>query len=295
MPGTYDVAVGGPIEVSVVIPAYNSEATLADQLVALGCQEGARAFEVIVADNGSTDRTRKVADRGAPGLSRVRVVDASDRRGAAHARNVGAAHAEGRYLLFCDADDVADPSWVEKMAVHLERAEGVGGHLATTTINSQSLSRLRPSPTELGLPDAFGRWRVPIGASCGIRRDRFVDLGGFDESFTTAAGEDTDLFIRLQLGGGTVVFAADAVMHYRLRPGVGAMWRQAKAYGIANVQLRRRFADEGVPPLRVGELIRDLPWMAKCVVLAPVSRERRGQLIWWTGHTIGMLVENRRQ
>jgi glycosyltransferase involved in cell wall biosynthesis len=281
------------IEVSVVIAALDAETTIGAQLESLSRQVDAPPFEVLVADNGSRDGTESIVDCYGDDSWPVTLVDASDRRSAAHARNVGAAAARGSRLLFCDADDIADPRWVVEMDRALTSHDGVGGRLVVDEINPPETASLRGSPTVAGLPAAFGIWPVPIGASCGIRAARFHELGGFDESFPGAGGEDTDLFIRLQEASGTVAWAPDAVMHYRYRTGLRAMWRQAVAYGRANTALYVRHRDRGIPPMRIGAILHDLVWMAKCIVLAAVSTRRRGELVWWCGHTVGQLRAGR--
>src|SRR3712207_4277359 len=84
-----------PLKLSVVIPCLNAASTIAVQLAALSRQSWPGEWEVIVADNGSTDRSRRIAESYGDRLPGLRVVDASDRRGQAHARNLGAAAATG--------------------------------------------------------------------------------------------------------------------------------------------------------------------------------------------------------
>src|SRR3954451_7038513 len=78
------------VDLSVIIPCYNSAATLAAQLSALAGQKTTYCWEVVVADNGSTDNTRAAATVFGDRIPHLHVVDASARRGAAHARNTGA-------------------------------------------------------------------------------------------------------------------------------------------------------------------------------------------------------------
>lgn len=78
------------IKLSVIIPCFNVANTLNAQLEALACQQWSEPWEIIVADNGSTDETVASARQYEQKLSNLRIVDASSRRGASHARNVGA-------------------------------------------------------------------------------------------------------------------------------------------------------------------------------------------------------------
>src|SRR5204862_175427 len=80
-----------PRLVSVLIPVRNAARLLPDQLNALAAQDYDGPWEVVVADNGSSDGSASVARRLAGRLPSLRVVDASGRRGAGPARNAGAA------------------------------------------------------------------------------------------------------------------------------------------------------------------------------------------------------------
>ena len=88
-----------PIALSVILPCFNASATIGHQLDALTAQRWDKRWEVIVADNGSTDASRTVAESYKDRLD-LRVVDASDRKGASHARNVGASAARVPRLRF---------------------------------------------------------------------------------------------------------------------------------------------------------------------------------------------------
>ncbi|MFC2576956.1 MAG: glycosyltransferase family 2 protein, partial [Rothia dentocariosa] len=100
-----------PIAASVIIPVYNGANYITQQLDALAAQTGNPSFEVLICDNGSTDGTRAVVE-GYNAPYPLRVIDASQRGGASHARNMGAVQAAGDILIFCDGDDLVEPDWV---------------------------------------------------------------------------------------------------------------------------------------------------------------------------------------
>src|SRR5215213_3208362 len=102
--------------ISVIIPVRNGAGTIEAQLAALSRQSWDGAWELIVADNGSTDDTVRRVQDAAHSLPAVRIVDASARRGPSFARNAGARAAEGATLLFIDADDIVEPGWLGSMA-----------------------------------------------------------------------------------------------------------------------------------------------------------------------------------
>ncbi|MFT7059758.1 MAG: hypothetical protein ACJASV_002270 [Pseudorhodobacter sp.] len=98
---------------SVIVPAFNVEATLPDTLQALLAQTYPD-FEIIIVDDGSSDDTARIAHDFARNR-RVRVIR-QENRGLAGARNTGIAAARGEVIGFCDADDLWLP---QKLAVHL--------------------------------------------------------------------------------------------------------------------------------------------------------------------------------
>lgn len=229
------------VEMSVVIAARNAARTLPHQLRALAAQQPRATWEVLVADNGSTDDTARVVEQARGWLPGLRCVDASAVRGAGAARNAGVAEARGRSLLFCDADDVVAPGWADALHRALAGAALVAGRLEWTRLNARADQESRALPQQLGLQYSEPLPWLPAASSSnlGVRRDVFDRLGGFD----TAARflQDADLCWRAQLGGERLVFDPDAVVHMRLRQGVRAAWRQGRSSGMGQRWLASRF------------------------------------------------------
>src|SRR5690242_11562383 len=110
--------------ISIILPTFDRAHVIGRQLASLAAQDIDRPFEVIVADNGSTDDKRAVVGAFTDRLPGLRVVDASARRGVAYARNAAIAAANGTLLAFCDSDDAADPAWLREIIATLESTEG---------------------------------------------------------------------------------------------------------------------------------------------------------------------------
>ncbi|BET65829.1 glycosyltransferase family A protein [Opitutales bacterium ASA1] len=258
------------MRISVVIPTKDSATTIAAQLEAVAAQTCRAPWEVIVADNGSRDGTRTIVAAFHERLPDVRLVEAANRAGAAHARNQGVAEARGERIAFCDSDDVVAPGWLEAIDKALDTHEIVGGPLVSREINEPWLLRTRPwlENLERGVaPDAFLPWVA--SANLGVRRELHERIAGFDEHLR--AQEDQDYCWRAQLAGATLGFASDAKVHYRLRTDLKGIYRQALTYGEYYPALFRKFAPHGLRTVPVSAatwlrlwglpalLLRDLP------------------------------------
>lgn len=227
-------------QVSVVIAARNAEATIEACLASLS-QQTLTDHEVIVVDDGSTDRTAALAS--AAGATVVSVPGV----GASAARNIGLRHAAGRVVAFTDADCTVPPHWLGALITVLDRtgATGVGG------------SQRNVFPADLPGAAAFdaffrlasvvsdytrsggGVREVTHNASCNsaYRTDALTDIGGFTDGLWP--GEDVDLDIRLRARGATLLFVPDAVVSHH-RPGTMAWFRRMmRRYGAAERALVR--------------------------------------------------------
>jgi glycosyltransferase involved in cell wall biosynthesis len=280
---------------SVVIPARNAAATLGAQLEALSRQDHTGAWEVVLVDDRSSDSTVAVAEAWADRLPTLRVVT-GDGRGVSRARNLGVAAAQGGRVLLCDADDVVAPAWVRSLTAALEDADVAGGPLDMTVLNPWR-QRTRPATARTKLPVMLGHLPYAVGCNVGFRRALFDALGGFDESFPPGS-EDADFSWRAQAQGFALVFCPDAVVHYRLRPGLRALARQQYAYARGAARLRAVHTRSGaLPPQPPAVQARRLGSQAKGLLRLQwlFDRQRRWDYVrslgWLAGTVRGLLTE----
>ncbi len=234
MPDARDVP-----DVTVVLPVFNGERTIGDELDAVLSQVTDFSFELVVVDNDSTDGTAALVDALAERDSRVRRVTAPDQHNLSYVRNVGVAAARGRFVLFCDDDDIVAPGWLQAMASALTEHRLVASRMEYARLNSTEVMRGRAEFQSEGLLDLFG-YTVSNGA-IGVHRDVWNQLGGNDEHLGVA-GEDFDFAIRAQRDLGVVpVFVDTAIYCYRQRAGAKSTWIQARRYGRSHVALYRRY------------------------------------------------------
>jgi glycosyltransferase involved in cell wall biosynthesis len=224
--------------ISVVVPVRDGLPHLEEQLRALDAQRYDAPYEVIVADNGSSDGTVAFARDWAASHPNVRLVDASSVRGPAAARNAGVAAAHGELLAFCDADDVVHAGWLAGCAEALRTSD-----LAAGSFDFWSLNGHPPGPPIPAATHQLGFLPAGLGANLATRRGPFEEVGGFDVALVR--GEDIDLCWRMQLHGFTFAEAPDAVVSKRDRSDPRGAFEQAYAFGQCGPLLHRRFRAAG--------------------------------------------------
>jgi glycosyltransferase involved in cell wall biosynthesis len=229
-----------PVDISVVIPCYNAAPWLSTQLEALANQQYDGPWEVIVADNGSTDGSVAVARSFAPRFERLTVHDAGAVQGSSYACNAGAAVATGSAIAFCDADDEVAPGWLAAMAAALRAHSVVGGRFEGEKLNESWTLRSRELPQQNGLQGTDAPPYIPHAGSgnMGFTKEAWQDSGGFAVDMPVFG--DTDLCWRLAERGYEIFFEPAAVVHVRLRASLSGIWRQAYSYGGALADLHAR-------------------------------------------------------
>ena len=180
--------------VSVIVPVYNRDGTL-ERAVSSILTQSFRDLEVIIVNDGSVDCSARVARKLALKDDRVRLIEYSDNRGAQAARNIGASHSKGEWIIFFDSDDLMLPYNIE---VLLAAAQQQGTHVAY----SDCIVRRNDGEQLFGLPALSGSVYGDLLCAPGpmyqgmlMRADAFREIGGFDESIV--AYQEWDTSIRL--------------------------------------------------------------------------------------------------
>lgn len=263
-----------PAFISVVVPVLNESSALPEQLHALTQQTYRDRWELLICDNGSNDGTPDVALEWQQRLPHLRVIDASDRKGLNHARNVGVENASGDYIAFCDGDDVVAPGWLEALVDAAPRADVIAGALETQQLNDPP-DVVPPEAVVDGLPVKHGFLVGIPGGNCGVWTSVARDLG-WDEAFTFG-GSDIEFSWRAQLRGYEIGYEPNAVVHVRQRQRVGETARQWYQYGRSGGQLFRAFRDQGMPRSSVKAAVRGWGWL---LVHIPDVFSTRARQLW---------------
>jgi glycosyltransferase involved in cell wall biosynthesis len=189
--------------VSVVMAAFQAEEFLEDAISSILAQDYA-PFEVVVCDDGSTDRTPEILAAHSAAHSDLRTVRQPN-SGAAAARNAAVAASSGELIAVFDADDLWPPTRLSAQAGYLVQHPEVGCVLGRQ-------EWINPPPW-LTRDSVYGELDgIPL-LSAMLRRSAFDAIGGFDESFTHS--EDMDLLFRLRERGIPIEVLPDVVMFRR--------------------------------------------------------------------------------
>ena len=106
--------------ITVIVPAYNAEQYLPACLDSISGQRFSD-WELIIAEDGSSDSTGEIARAAAANDPRIRVIS-MDKKGVSAARNACIKEARGRYLAFVDADDLISPDYLTELCFHAEQS-----------------------------------------------------------------------------------------------------------------------------------------------------------------------------
>jgi GT2 family glycosyltransferase len=212
-------------EISVIIVNWNGEDVLSRCLESLAAQTF-RDFEIILIDNGSNDGSMDGLEARWP---EVRVFQQEQNIGFAAANNLGARHACGKWLALLNNDAFPYMGWFAAllsaadqhpeytffasrllMADDPNRIDGTGDacHVSGVVWNRQHRHPAYQADSQTH--EVFS----PQGAAAFIRRDVFLEVGGFDESYFSYH-EDIDLAFRLRLQGHHCLYVPDALVYHK--------------------------------------------------------------------------------
>jgi glycosyltransferase involved in cell wall biosynthesis len=205
--------------ISVVIAARNASAYIAETLASLQRQQDIERFEVIVVDDGSTDRTPEIAMDASRRDLRFRLVCGSG-RGVSSARNAGFAEASSPVTLFLDADDLLTPKALSRLVERIDasRAVAVLGGVRRISERGDPLpgaDNRTLAPRSGTLLPLLRKNFVVTGGSLAIRSDAIRRVGGMDEDLTY--GEDWEFWCRLAEIGDFDILEGEEVLLYRQR------------------------------------------------------------------------------
>jgi hypothetical protein len=252
-------------DVTVVVPTRNRPAFLAEAIESIRAQKFA-GWEVVVVDDASDESSVSAARRVLSADPRLHLIELQEHSERSAARNIGLAHATGRYILFLDDDDrllpTALPTLVAALNANADAAVAIGARRAFDT---RGHTRRAPHPrfrVRKGLSSELllgwlSAW-VAVPGQCLLRTDRLRASGGWNE--TLVGPEDQELLLRLATDRPAIL-VPPVVLEYRLH---GNQWRPPDVSEQENAfrnDIAQRLADAGHANarslLRAGAILRE--------------------------------------
>lgn len=243
-------------QVSIIVPAYNQLRFTLACLYSVLAHQTRYSYELIVADDCSTDATAEVFSRGLPHIRHVRP-DAN--LGFLRNCNHAARQARGRVLVFLNNDTYVLPGWLDQLVEVLDAGENVGLAGSKLIFSDGRLQESGGLVFADGSGWNYGRFDDPrkpdycylrdtdyvSGASIAIRTDLWQQLGGFSEYLEKAYYEDTDLAMKVrQAGQRVVVQPLSQLIHFEGISSGTDITAGVKRYQVVNGEtFRERWKD----------------------------------------------------
>ncbi len=236
--------------VSVVVVNLNGRQLLAECLDSLAAQDYPQdRVDIILVDNGSTDDSVPFVRRAYPA---VQIFETGRNLGFAAGSNLGARLASGDYLALINNDARADRGWLAALVKALEEepeAACAGAKIldqngetvdfvgTAMTLSGRAFQIDEGMPATSASYDETGELFAASGGAMLIRRELFLQIGGFDEDYV-AYYEDVDLGWRLWNLGHSVVFVPEAIVYHRQHQ-TGSGFPVEQRYALAEVNALR--------------------------------------------------------
>ena len=307
------------LRMSIVIGTLNRCEMLTRSLNSIERQTcDPRWLEIIVVDNGSTDRTSAIVAEFATRMANLRYVLEST-KGLSTARNRGIAEARAELVAFMDDDGEAEPNWAETvLRVFMEEpnTDAVGGPVLVRWPNEQNRRPDWMSDSLLGYyggcyygpvrrPLSFPEY--PFGPNMVIRRDRLNQIHGFDSRLgptgeNLMVGGETDMFYRLHQLSPKVIYEPSAIVHHwTTTRRMTRTWCLKRAFthgiSIARMQFSNdnrarahwlRRAVLGVWRMAISAFSTSVGWITRAKPAIVMSR--CATTVYWTGNVRGAVA-----
>jgi glycosyltransferase involved in cell wall biosynthesis len=236
--------------VSVIVPAYNAAAFIAETLGSALAQTY-RDIEVIVVDDGSTDNTAEIVKSIRSQDQRVRLLTQQN-SGAAAARNYGIDQSRGALIAPLDADDLWRPDKLAKQVAVMRSSGPEVGMVYAWSASIDESGRVLPRIGNFArhegdiFPFLVFHNFIGNGSAPLIRRDCVLDAGGYDTTLSARGGECEDLMLYLRIAERYKVILVPAILvGYRVRQHSlsSNAWRMRRGHELVLEAVRARHPD----------------------------------------------------
>ncbi|QCW02749.1 glycosyltransferase family 2 protein [Natrinema pallidum] len=240
-------------DLSVIVPVYNDPSGIATTIASLRSQSLPEdEYELLIVDNGSSDRTRAVITDRLDGADNARALVEAQRQGSYAARNTGIRASDGDILAFVDADMTVPEEWLEHALEAFDTAatDYMGCNVELTLPDSPTLASRYDHHTGFPVPQYLEHQQFVPTCCLFVRREVFADVGLFDHRLVS--GGDKEFGNRVHDAGYDTAFAEGVSMVHPTRNSLCELVRKDLRVGRGLCQLQRyhpdRYGTPGVPP-----------------------------------------------
>ncbi len=259
---------------SVIVPVYNRRGEVSDLLESLS-KQSCNDFEVLLVEDGSTERCQDIADAYADSINLHYYW--KENEGRSIARNYGIERASGDYFVFFDSDCVIPPHYFEVLTSALQKnpVDCFGGPDAASDDFNDTQKAISFSMTAFLTTGGIRGGKVqlekfvPRSFNMGYSRKVWETVGGFREMFS----EDIDMSTRIRKAGFSITLFREAYVYHKRRNTLKSFSRQTYVFGMSRITLKLLYPDSM-------KLVHTLPavFVIGCVLLILLAIFWR----WWT-------------
>jgi len=231
--------------VSVIVAAYNSEKKISKCINSL-FNIGYPNYEIIVIDDGSTDRTKDVLSEF---KGRINIIE-SKHSGPSKCRNIAVKEAKGEFIAFTDSDCIVDRNWIKELVKCFinDKVAGSGGIQLSPEDETHFGKRVQKFFDLTGFLGGYIKSsrseelkEVSHNPSCNVmyRKSAFLEIGGFDEDIWPS--EDVDLDFRLKKRGFIFMFNPKAIIYHYRAQSIKQLASMMHRYGVMQGILTKKY------------------------------------------------------
>jgi glycosyltransferase involved in cell wall biosynthesis len=229
---------------SIIVPSYNRAEEIKELLQSFtNLQFPRERFELIIADDGSTDQTESVVREFQQATDLQIKFYRQENQGPGVARNMGMTKAQGEVFIFIDSDCTVAPNWLSAIdrALDSEKADAFGGPDSfredfpplLKAINYSMTSFITTGGIRGHKKKSLGKY-YPRSFNMGLRRHVYVKIGGFG---TLRHGQDIEYSHRILQSGAKIIRIPDAIVYHKRRTSLKKFFRQVFNWGVARINL----------------------------------------------------------
>ncbi len=231
--------------ITIMIPAHNEEVMIEETITYLFDQLNYTNFEVLVMNDGSTDKTAAIIHRLQETYPRLRTVEILKNKGKAHAFNIGMYFAKGEYILSNDADTIPEPDALMKYMNFFRRERDMNTSAVTANMDVQNRTTLLGKSQTVEFTSIVGvikRSQTAVndsmyaysGANTMYKKDFLIDVGGFRQNRAT---EDISIAWDHQMIGAVPRFAPNIIFHMNVPETIKDLYHQRKRWAQGGTEV----------------------------------------------------------